>query len=344
MKNFLVILLILLTLIALQGCSTELSDIDQAKETVTQYMNIIYKVENYTLFDIEDYDSYMESIEDYKELALPYVTQKFMEASIGNRIPTWIKKSASVNEFNLRVSNIVLDQIQQDNDKIYMDYELTLVLNYSDDHQEEVIKTGKLQLLKVDEEWKLNHEKAGNYPIANRNDSIVNKVISTYENDSFEIKLIQHEEIRPPTPDDDNFSIYTSAYYGHFSLQLSEDDRVIDSLSLTNHFGAIIGFIGDFDFVDDDINGDGLPDFNIGIMKEPYFEFIVFTIKDKSFQIFMFDGSYILKSTPTNHSDQFERGPEGELIITLPNKYTAGYYEKRYFWNETSARFESNPK
>ena len=344
MKNFLLLLLILITLIALQGCSTELSDIDQAKETVTQYMNIIYTVEDYSLFNLEDFNSYLDYIDDYKSLAEPYATQKFMEASIANRLPTWIKKSAAMNEFNLQVSDIEFDQIQQDNDKIYMDYKLTLSLSYPDGNQEEVIKTGKLHLLKVNEKWKLNHEKAGNYPIANRDDSLVNKVISTYKNDSYEIQLIQFKEVPPPTPDDKNFNIYTSAYYGDFGLQLLEDGRIIDSLSLTNYFKAIIGFIGDFDLVDDDINGDGLPDFNIGIMKEPYFEFVVFTVKDKSFHVFMFDGSYTLKSTPTNHSDQFERGPEGELLITLPYKHIGGYYEKSYFWNEKSARFESNPK
>ena len=49
----------------------------------------------------------------------------------------------------------------------------------------------------------------------------------------------------------------------------------------------------------------------------------------KSIKVFLFDGSYILKSAITNHSERFARGTEGELIITLP-KDVGGLYERKY--------------
>lgn len=76
-------------------------------------------------------------------------------------------------------------------------------------------------------------------------------------------------------------------------------------------------------------------------MKDDIFEFVVFTVDYKSIKVFLFDGSYSLKSAPTNHSERFSRGTEGELIITLP-KDIGGFYERKYLWNEIWVQFESD--
>ncbi|MCK5763670.1 MAG: hypothetical protein KAH05_06090 [Clostridiales bacterium] len=344
-RNKLVVaLLLLITFTSLHGCTTSVSDIDKAKETVTQFMNFTYTISDYTSLDLSVPDGLYTLMEEYEQLAESYATQIFIDRNLSHRFPWGIRKSAAKNEFNLKVSNILLDQIEQDEDEIYMDYEITLDLSYQDGSQEEVLKSGKLQLLKVNDKWKINHEKSNSYPIILKDNSVVNKVITEYKNDSFEIKFVQTKELPPLTPDDENFDIYKSAYYGQFELWLIKDDVTVDILNLNNHFGMrSIGFIGKFDFVDDDINGDGNPDFNIGIMKDDIFEFVVFTVDYKSIKVFLFDGSYILKSAITNHSERFTRGTEGELIITLP-KDIGGFYERKYLWNETWVQFESDSK
>ncbi len=148
----------------------------------------------------------------------------------------------------------------------------------------------------------------------------------------------------PLTPDDEDFNIYKSGYYGRFELWLIKDGKTVDIMSLNTHYDRnYIGFIGDFDLVDDDINGDGNADFNIGIMAEDLFEYVVFTVNQKSFDVFLFDEKGSLLSASKHHSEKFKQGSKGELIISLP-KDTGGYYEEKYFWNELRIQFESEYK
>jgi len=179
--------------------------------------------------------------------------------------------------------------------------------------------------------------------IQNHYDVSSNNVVVKYCNDAknndYEIMLVQTDEL-PLSPEDDDFDIYKSAYYGEFELWLIKDESIVDLLNLNDLFGVEnIGFIGKFDLVRDDLNNDGKMDFNIGIRNENSFNYIVFTVKENSFKVFTFDGSKILKSASTHHSEEFERGAEGEIVITLP-KNVGGFYEKRYYWK--GDEFKSN--
>lgn len=163
--------------------------------------------------------------------------------------------------------------------------------------------------------------------------NVVTEYSNDTENNTYEIILIQTEELLPLIPEDDDFDIYKSAYYGEFELRLIKDERIIDSLNLNDCFGLEkIGFIGKFTLADDDINNDGNADFNIGIMNDGIFEFIVFTVRDNKFDAFQFDDSKILMRVSPHHSKNFKKGLDGEIIITLP-KEIGGFYEKIYYWD-----------
>lgn len=179
--------------------------------------------------------------------------------------------------------------------------------------------------------------------IQNHYDGSSNNVIVKYcddaKNNAYEIMLVQTEELTL-SPEDDDFDIYKSGYYGEFELWLIKDESIVDVLYLNDLFGIKnIGFIGKFDLVGDDLNNDEKMDFNIGIINENYFDYIVFTVNENSFKVFTFDDSKILKSASTHHSEEFERGAEGEIVIMLP-KDVGGFYEKRYYWN--GDEFKSN--
>jgi len=148
----------------------------------------------------------------------------------------------------------------------------------------------------------------------------------------FKIILIQTEELTPLKPEDKGFSIYKSRYYGKFKLLLLKDELIVDILDLNDCFNLeYIGFMGKFTLVGEDLNNDGIEDYNIGIMGDDDFEFIAFTVKENSFEIFTFDGEEILNRPNPHHSEGFLKGSEGELIVTVRGEHR--FYRKRYFWN-----------
>ncbi len=162
--------------------------------------------------------------------------------------------------------------------------------------------------------------------------NIITEYSIDIDNEPFKIILIQTEELVPLKPGDEGFSIYKSGYYGEFKLLLLKDELIVDILDLNDCFNPKhIGFIGKFTLVGEDLNNDGIEDYNIGIMGDDDFEFIVFTVKENSFEIFTFDGKEILRRPNPHHSEGFLKGSEGELIVTVRGEHR--FYRKRYFWN-----------
>lgn len=185
------------------------------------------------------------------------------------------------------------------------------------------------------EEVHIKNEKKGdiqNYYNLNSYNTITEYSIVT-ENELLKIKLIQTRKKTPFTPEDEAFNIYKSAYYGEFNLFLLKDELIVDTLNLNECFELKdIGFIGKFTLVGDDINCDGFEDYNIGIMNDDEFEFVVFTVIENSFEVFTFDNEKVIKRASTHHSDDFFIGAEGEVIVTLRSG-NHGFYEKKYFWD-----------
>lgn len=157
---------------------------------------------------------------------------------------------------------------------------------------------------------------------------IIAAFTSTGDN-PFEVKLVQTVVLTPLTPNDEGFDRNLSGFYGGFELWLVKDGKVVDSLDFNECFGyEKIGFVGPFLIVGDDYNDDGKLDFNIGIIDKRGSAVIFFTVEENSFQMFTFEGSKTLMRANPHHSEDFQRGTEGELLINRPG----GSYEK-YFWD-----------
>lgn len=158
------------------------------------------------------------------------------------------------------------------------------------------------------------------------------KIIAEYINtgdNPYQVMLVQTTVLTPLTPDDEDFDRYLSGFYGGFELWLVKKGEVVDSLDFNECFGyEKIGFIGTFPIVGEDFNDDGNLDFNIGIIDKRGSVVTFFTVRDDSLDVFTFDGSKTLLRASPHHSEDFQRGPEGELLINR----SGGPFEK-YFWN-----------
>ncbi len=163
------------------------------------------------------------------------------------------------------------------------------------------------------------------------------KIIAEFNNtgdNPYEVKLVQTVVLTPLTPDDEDFDMYNSGFYGAFELWLVKDGEVVDSLDFNECFGyEKIGFVCPFPIVGDDYNDDGNLDFNIGIIDKRGSAVIFFTVKDDSLYVFTFDDSKILMRANLHHSEDIQRGVDGELLINLPKKEGGGYYLERYVWD-----------
>ena len=163
------------------------------------------------------------------------------------------------------------------------------------------------------------------------------KIIAEFNNtgdNPYEVKLVQTVALTPLTPDDEDFDMYNSGFYGAFELWLVKDGEVVDSLKFNECFGyEKIGFVGTFPIKGADYNDDENLDFNMDIIDKRGSGTIVFTVKDDSLYVFTFDDSKTIMRANPHHSEDFQRGADGELIINLPKKEGGGYYLERYFWD-----------
>ncbi len=150
--------------ITIQGCAKEPSDFEKASECISQFMRNTYEVFNHTTLDVSGPGLYA-MYDEYEERIKPYATQHAIDEIFGNRLIGGIAQAATKHGFDMSVSNVSLDQFELDEDKIFTDYETTLLLLYEDGTHEEIFKKGKLQLIVIDGVWKINHEKSNSYPI-----------------------------------------------------------------------------------------------------------------------------------------------------------------------------------
>lgn len=156
---------LLLILIVMVGCAQAPSDFMLASDSATQFMIATYEVDDYSGYDLSDMAELESITEEYVTRIEPFATQQGIDEYLGNRVRWGVVKAATVRGFNLAIGEVVLDAFNMEGDKAFMDYEVNLILTYDDGSSGNVKKNGKLQLLKVDGVWKINHEKSTSYPI-----------------------------------------------------------------------------------------------------------------------------------------------------------------------------------
>lgn len=177
----------------------------------------------------------------------------------------------------------------------------------------------------------------------NSNEPVTNNIIASKDLENYTLQVIQTEYKDPPTPEDENFDIYRSRYYGKFAVVVKDNKgKGVSKKDLDSYFGNVdMGFIGNFDLIIQDYNKDGCDDFSIGQFTyngSDEFAFIPFSISK--------DG--ILSTLPTtgykddgyiyceaaNHTDKFSESAQGNGIeVLIYNKKYGGYRKAEYNWN-----------
>ena len=154
-----------LMMLLLTGCAEEKTDLDKVQECAAAFINNTYVVSDHESIDDSVPEGLFAMSDAHEERILPYATQDMIEEVTANRLIWGITQSALIKGFDLSISNILFDQVRIEDDAAYMDYEIILLLTYSDGSEEEVVKKGKFQLLLTDGVWKINHSKSNSYPI-----------------------------------------------------------------------------------------------------------------------------------------------------------------------------------
>ncbi|MEA3422616.1 MAG: hypothetical protein U9Q80_02260 [Bacillota bacterium] len=163
MKKKLLFVLIITLILQLMACSHKDSRIESAKNISNEYLSKLYTIDDYTQLDYNSSEKLDELYKEYVQKFQNLVTEDMIELIKANREITLIVKTAIEKEINIEVIGIEFNQINEDEDKIFLNFELSLKLIYSDGTSETVIKNGALQLIDNDG-LKINHCKGINYP------------------------------------------------------------------------------------------------------------------------------------------------------------------------------------
>ncbi|MCK5763918.1 MAG: hypothetical protein KAH05_07355 [Clostridiales bacterium] len=166
MKKSMGLILLVTMILMASACTQELTNIEKAQTTAENYLGIIYTLDDYSIYVEEkiDCEKIFKSRFEYYEKLSPYITKNMEKRMDMNREMSLIVSSAIKERMNLKFIDVQFDQIDEDGDKIFMNYQAQIQLDYYDGRTETVIKEGKLQLVNQDGQWKVNHYLAVNYP------------------------------------------------------------------------------------------------------------------------------------------------------------------------------------
>jgi hypothetical protein len=160
-------ILVLSIILSLAGCSSELSEYEQAALVAEDFFEIIYDIDNYNQVKFED-DFYSFSIYHNKQLlnVSEYFTENGFTHMKGLSYIYRIIKSAYFKEMSIEILSIEFDNVidESTEGKMFFDYSIELLLTFGDGITEVVIKEGKIKLLKT-ETWKIDHIKEINFPL-----------------------------------------------------------------------------------------------------------------------------------------------------------------------------------
>lgn len=170
-----------------------------------------------------------------------------------------------------------------------------------------------------------------------------NNIIASKELDNYVLQVIQTEYKDPPKPEDKNFGIYKSGYYGKFAVvAIDNKGNEVSRKDLNSYFGNVdIGFIGKFDLIIQDYNKDGCDDFPIGqytVNGSHEFAFVPFSINKDGVLSNLSTTGYkddgYIYCEAANHTDEFNESTQGNGIeVDIYNKEYGGYRKAEYNWD-----------
>lgn len=160
------LILLVILILMVSACTQELTNIEKAQMAAENYLGIIYTLDDYSIYVEEkiDLEKILKSRFEYYEKLSPYITKNMEKRMDMNRETNLIISSAVKERMNLKLIDVQFDQVDEDGDKIFMNYQAQIQLDYYDGRTETVTKEGKLQLVNQDDQWKVNHYLATNYP------------------------------------------------------------------------------------------------------------------------------------------------------------------------------------
>lgn len=176
----------------------------------------------------------------------------------------------------------------------------------------------------------------------NSNGSVPNNIVASKDLENYTLQVIQTEYKDPPTPEDENFDIYRSRYYGKFAVVVIDNKgKEVSKKDLNSYFGNVdIGFIGNFDLIIQDYNKDGCNDFSIG---EPTndggdeFKFVPFSVNSdgilSTLSVTGYKEDNFIYSESVDHTQSFSDSSKGNGINVFVNPKESGYKTGEYNWD-----------
>lgn len=131
MKRLLILIPILIISL-LTGCSNDKSKINEAKSVAENYLKTLYRIEDYN--KIVDFDDTVKTAYKIQEDLKPFVTESMYNELEYNRIITLPPQLAIMYKGNIEVSNIVYESesINKDSGVVTLNCTITTKLKASD--------------------------------------------------------------------------------------------------------------------------------------------------------------------------------------------------------------------
>lgn len=161
MKKVLTLILILILSLSMMSCSNSTSSEDESKKVAINYINTLYNIEDFTKFKTRNIAA--EKSFEKEEKLKPYITPEMAKVLRMNRDIIFINWTSRNMQKNLSLKEIDLELNTNSEDKISFYY--TAKIKLSSLKKEEKYKEikGQIQLIKINEEWKVKNDKPFNY-------------------------------------------------------------------------------------------------------------------------------------------------------------------------------------
>lgn len=160
-KKILSLILLIILSLSMMSCSNNISSEDEAKKVATNYIKILYNVEDFTKFKTRP----IAAEESFKkeERLKPYITKEMVKILRMNRDIIFINWTSRNIQRNLSLEEIDLELNTNAEDKISFYYTAKIKLSSFKKEEEYRDIKGQIQLIKIDNEWKVKNDKPFNY-------------------------------------------------------------------------------------------------------------------------------------------------------------------------------------
>lgn len=154
MKKLVTVFLVLLIILLLLGCSL-VNQENAAKQLVVQYKTSLYNIENYNKAyqRCSGTGGFFKCLENYQR----YFTKEGFIQFITMRTAIIPLEACAKGKHTLKVTKIRFDQVRKEQNKLILDYTVSLKANYTKGEKITEEK-GQAALVKENNEWKISND------------------------------------------------------------------------------------------------------------------------------------------------------------------------------------------